>query len=74
MKDPAATDVRRGWCRVMGITAITVFLAVAFVVRNQRVLDLRRPPGRRRPAVAAGKPPNTRKRRRHTLADLAAPP
>lgn len=73
VKDPATTDIRRGWCRVMGLTAITLFLAAAFVVRNQRILDAfeaRQADNAQR--AAAGKPPKTRRRRRRTLADLVA--
>ncbi len=73
MKDPASTDVRRGWCRVMGLCAITVLLSCGVVVRNLRVLDAfeerQREDTRRR---AAGLEPRTRKRRRRTLDDLMA--
>jgi hypothetical protein len=77
VKDPATTDIRRGWCRLMGLTAITLFLTCAIVVRNHRVLvafQARRAEDARR--AAAGKQPKTRRRRRRTLADLveAAPP
>ena len=75
VKDPATTDVRHGWCRLMGLTAITLFLACAFVARNQRVLDAfddRQANDARR--AAAGQPPRSRRRRRRTLADLAAAP
>lgn len=77
VKDPASTDIRRGWCRVMGLSAITLFLTCAFVARNERVLvafEARRADNARR--AAEGRPPKTRRRRRRTLADLvaAAPP
>lgn len=77
IKDPASTDTRRGWCRLMGLSAITLFLTCALVVRNQRVLDAfenRRAEDAQR--SGAGKPPRTRRRRRRTLADLvpSAPP
>jgi hypothetical protein len=72
-KDPASTDAgRRGWCRLMGLTAITLFLTCAMVVRNQRVLDAfeaRQADDARR--AAQGKPPKTRRRRRRSIADLA---
>jgi hypothetical protein len=71
MKDPASTDVNRGWCRVMGLAAISLLLACAVVVRNGRVVDAfeerRRVDARRQ---AAGLEPRTRKRRRRTLDDL----
>lgn len=77
LKDAASTDVRRGWCRVMGLTAITMFLACAIVVRNERVLaafETRQQDEARR--AAGGAPPRTRRRRRRTLDDLveATPP
>ena len=39
MKDPASTDVTRGWCRIMGLCGVTLFLACGVVVRNLRILD-----------------------------------
>ena len=73
MKDPASTDVRRGWCRVMGLCAMTILLSCGVVVRNLRVLDAfeerQREDARRQ---AAGLEPRTRKRRRRTLDDLMA--
>ncbi|HVA60395.1 MAG TPA: hypothetical protein VNG13_07640 [Mycobacteriales bacterium] len=77
-KDPASNDINRGWCRLMGLTAITVFAACLFVVRNERILtayDNRQADNTRR--LTAGLPPRTRRRRRRTLADLvtaATPP
>ena len=71
VKDPATNDVARGWCRLMGVAAITLFVACLFVVRNQRILDAfearRQDDARRR---AAGMPPRARRRRRKTLSDL----
>ncbi|MGH2753236.1 MAG: hypothetical protein ACRDLB_02280, partial [Actinomycetota bacterium] len=70
-KDPATNDIARGWCRVMGVSAVTLFLACLFVVRNQRILDAfeaRRADDARR--LASGLPPRTRRRRRKTLNDL----
>jgi hypothetical protein len=72
LKDPASTDVTRGWCRVMGLAAITLLLACAVVVRNGRVVDAfeeRQALDARR--QAAGLEPRTRRRRR-TLDDLIA--
>lgn len=71
-KDRATNDMTRGWCRLMGITAISLFVACGFVVRNERIVDAfeaRRAEDARR--VAAGIPPKTRRRRRKTLGDLA---
>ena len=39
IKDPASNDISRGWCRLMGLSAITVFLTCCLVVRNWRGLD-----------------------------------
>jgi hypothetical protein len=79
IKDPATNDVARGWCRVMGTTAMTLFVVCLLVVRNGRVLDAfsaRQADDARR--LAAGMTPRTRKRRRKTMADLVgaanAPP
>ena len=38
-KDPASNDISRGWCRLMGLTAITLFTATLRIVRNQRIMD-----------------------------------
>lgn len=38
LKDSASTDVRRGWCRLMGRAKNLVMLSLAVVVRNLRVL------------------------------------
>jgi hypothetical protein len=71
VKDPASNDISRGWCRLMGLTSMTVMLACLFVVRNQRVLtsfEVRRADEQRR--LAAGQPPKPRRRRRRTISDL----
>lgn len=77
IKDPASTDTTRGWCRLMGLSAITLMLTCAMVVRNARIVDAfeaRQADDARR--TAAGQAPRTRRRRRRTMADLveAAPP
>ena len=72
IKDPATVDITRGWCRVMGLTPMTLFVATALVVRNLAVADAfvaRREDDERR--AASGRPPRTRRRRRTTLAQLA---
>ena len=73
IKDPATTSIARGWCRLTGLTPLTLWLACLLAVRNQRILaafDARqapqRPPRRRR---APAQNPQTR---RKTLASLAA--
>ena len=75
IKDPATTSIARGWCRLMGLTPIALWLACLLTIRNQRILaawDTRQAGNARR--AAAGLPPKTRKRRRTTLASLAAAP
>ncbi len=75
LKDPATTTIARGWCRLMGLASLTLWLACLLAVRNQRILGAfteRQASHARR--AAAGLPPKTRKRRRQTLASLAAGP
>jgi hypothetical protein len=75
LKDTASTNIARGWCRPTGLTPLTLWLARALAIRNQRILttwDARQQDNPRR--AAAGLPPRTRKRRRTTLAQLAAAP
>jgi hypothetical protein len=75
IKDPATTSIARGWCRLTGLTPLMLWIACLLAARNQRILatwDTRQADNTRR--AAAGLPPRTRKRRRTTLASLAAPP
>ncbi|MGD0984331.1 MAG: hypothetical protein ABSA65_11025 [Acidimicrobiales bacterium] len=39
IKDPATTEVALGWCRLMGLAPMSLFLACALVVRNLAVAD-----------------------------------
>jgi hypothetical protein len=76
-KDPAASDISRGWCRLMGLAPLMLFVTTLLVARNQRILaawNTRQEENARR--AAKGLPPKTRRRRRKTLAGLApaAPP
>jgi len=74
-KDPASNDITRGWCRLMGLAPLMLFTTCLLAVRNQRILtawNTRHAESRRR--ATAGLPPKTRKRRRKTLAGLAAGP
>jgi hypothetical protein len=74
-KDPASNDISRGWCRLMGLTPITLFAGCLLVVRNLRILaafDARQAQNAHR--AAAGLPPKTRRRRRKTLTIPATPP
>jgi hypothetical protein len=76
IKDPAGNTISRGWCRLMGLAPLALWLAALHTVRNQRILtawNARQAENNRR--AAAGLPPRTRKRRRKTtLASLTAPP
>jgi hypothetical protein len=71
-KDPASNNITRGWCRLMGLTPLMLWLGCLLTVRNQRILitwDARQHDNARR--AAAGLLPRTRRRRRKTLTDLA---
>jgi hypothetical protein len=73
IKDPATTSIARGWCRLTGLTPLILWLNCLLAVRNQRTLtafDTRQADTARRAEL--GLPPRTRKRRRRTLANLAA--
>jgi hypothetical protein len=75
IKDTASNNIARGWCRLTGLTPITLWIACLLAVRNQRILaayDARQDDNARR--AAAGLPLRTRKRRRTSLAELAAGP
>jgi hypothetical protein len=70
-KDRASNDMTRGWCRVMGTTAISLFAASLFVVRNERILDaFAAKAADDQQRLAVGLSPKTRRRRRKTLGDL----
>lgn len=72
-KDRASIDLTRGWCRVMGLTAISLFAATSYVARNERILDAfhaKKAEDERR--AANGLEPTTRRRRRTTLKDLVS--
>ena len=74
-KDPATSDISRGWCRVMGLAPLMLFTVTLLAVRNQRILtawDARQQENARR--AAKGLPPKTRRRRRRTLTALTAAP
>lgn len=75
VKDPAASDISRGWCRLMGLTPLMLHATTLLIARNQRVLaawNARQEDNARR--AAAGLPPKTRKRRRKTFTLAAGPP
>ena len=77
VKDPAGTDIARGWCRLMGLAPLMLFTATLLAARNQRTTaawTARQEENTRR--AARGLPPRTRRRRRKTLTATAsaAPP
>ena len=75
IKDPAASTITRGWCRLMGLAPLMLFTTCLTITRNQRITaawDKRQEANARR--AAAGLPPRTRRRRRRTLASLVTAP
>ena len=63
------------WCRLMGLTATTLFTASLLIVRNQRIMTAwTARQARDTQRAATGLPPSTRRRRRTTLSSLAAAP
>ena len=75
VKDPATNNIARGWCRLMGLTPLTLWLACLLPVRNQRILnayDARQADNARR--AAAGLPAQDPPPAPKTLTSLAAPP
>jgi hypothetical protein len=74
-KDPASNNISRGWCRLMGLTPLALWLACLLIARNQRILAAwQARQARDAQRAAAGLPPKTRRRRRKTLTSLAAAP
>jgi len=72
-KDPASNHISRGWCRLMGLAPLMLFVTTLLIVRNQRILhawNTRQQENHRR--AAAGLPPKTRRRGRTTLTTLTA--
>jgi hypothetical protein len=72
-KDPATNHITRGWCRLMGLAPLMLFVTTLLIVRNQRILaawNARQEDNQRR--AAKGLPPKTRRRRRKTPTTLAA--
>jgi hypothetical protein len=74
-KDPATNDISRGWCRLMSLAPLMLFVTTLLIVRNQRIIaawNTRREQTQRR--AAGGLPPTTRRRRRKTLTMPATGP
>lgn len=73
VKDPAANNLARGWCRLMGLAPIALFAATVFIARNLRIADAftaRRAEDQRR--QACGAPPRRRRRRRAAVRELTS--
>jgi hypothetical protein len=73
IKDPATTDVGRGFSRVGGLAPLAVLVACAVVVRNLALVDAfeaRRAHDEQR--RRDGLPPRTRRRRRTSIRDLVS--
>lgn len=71
VSDPASNDIKRGWCRLMGLTGPALMLACAFIVANVRTANAfaaRQAEDQRR--AAHGLPPRRRRKRRRTIHDL----
>ena len=73
LKDPAGINIDQlGWCKLMGLVPLSLFLACACVVVNFDLIDA----FQAHQATRRGAPPQPRPRarRRKTLADLARAP
>jgi len=57
-KDPATSDIHRGWCRLMGLTPLMLFTTALLITRNQRVLTAWNTPASRKPAPRRQRPPS----------------
>ena len=77
VKDPAASDIARGWCRLMGLAPLMLFTTTLLIVRNQRILHRLERPAGRKPAPRRQGPapenPQTPPQDPHRLA-AAGPP
>jgi hypothetical protein len=59
IKDTATTSTARGWCRLMGLAPLTLWIACLLAVRNQRILrasDARQAGNARLPPLASRRP------------------
>jgi hypothetical protein len=73
LKDTASNNIARGWCRLTSLAPLTLWITCLLVTRNQRIATSfqARHDGNTRLA-APRQAPRTRKRRRTSLAELAA--
>ena len=71
-KDPASNNIARGWCRLMGLAPLMLWLACLLSSATSASWTPGTPARTTTPRrAAAGLPPRTRRRRRKTLTDLA---
>ena len=80
-KDPATSDITRGWCRLVGLAPLMLFTTTLLIVRNQRILDAwnaragrKRPPRRRRAPPENPQAPPQNPRQPHHSAAITPPP
>lgn len=72
LKDPAGINIDvRGWCKLMGVSPLGLFLACACVVVNFGQIDAFEAHQAEEARRTAPRVPRPRRRRRRTLADLA---
>ena len=72
LKDPAGINLDvRGWCKLMGLTPLALFVACACVVVNFGLVDAFEAHELEEARRSSPPQPRPRKRRRRTLADLA---
>ena len=69
LKDPAASDISRGWCRLMGLAPRLLFTTCLTITRNQRITaawdDRQEANARRAAAGLAQNPPPAPQNPRH---------
>ena len=74
LADPSTGGIRRGWCRLFGLTKNTLMYALAVMVRNVRIVEsfeARRADQARRSAID---PPSRRRRHRTSGPEPHEPP
>jgi hypothetical protein len=75
LKDPAGINIdQKGWCKLMGLVPLSLFLACACVVVNFDLIDVFEAHQAEQARRAVTPLPRPRARRRTTLADLARVP
>lgn len=70
LADPSTGGIRRGWCRLFGLTKNTLMYALAVMVRNVRIVEsfeASRADDARRSAIG---PESRNRRRRHETAEV----